>query len=290
MSRPKKAVVDYFPHYTKHGKTMFTIENKYGNDGYAFWFKLLELIGATEQHLIDCRDIETWEYLLAITKVSNDIALEILDLLSRFNSIDGELWGHKIIWSEHFVQNINDVYKRREVKVYNKQDVLDKCIHKPHSKGQTVNRNPQSKVKYSKVKYSKVNNGSENKNTEIINWFDKKFWPIYPKRNGRRDGKKDALEWIKTNTKKEGVQDEILKGLKNYSNECGIDGELKYPVDAIRFLKRELWKDYLEEIKGTVTNGNKQRSFGKNRTNIQRSAASDGNPNRVDAVFSTGET
>ena len=51
--RPKKAIVDYFPHFVSHGKTMFTIEMKYGNDGYAFWFKLLEILGSTENHYID---------------------------------------------------------------------------------------------------------------------------------------------------------------------------------------------------------------------------------------------
>ena len=48
MSRPRKAVVDYFPHYVNHGKTLFILEQKYGNDGYAFWFKLLEMLGGSD--------------------------------------------------------------------------------------------------------------------------------------------------------------------------------------------------------------------------------------------------
>jgi len=48
MARPNKQGVDYFPHFVNHGKTMFILEEKFGNNGYAFWFKLLELLGKEE--------------------------------------------------------------------------------------------------------------------------------------------------------------------------------------------------------------------------------------------------
>ncbi len=48
MARPKKQTVDYFPHFVKGGRTIFILENKFGNDGYAFWFKLLEILGESE--------------------------------------------------------------------------------------------------------------------------------------------------------------------------------------------------------------------------------------------------
>ena len=42
MARPERRNVDYFPHYLSEGKKMYLIEHKYGNDGYAVWFKVLE--------------------------------------------------------------------------------------------------------------------------------------------------------------------------------------------------------------------------------------------------------
>lgn len=54
MARPTKETVDYFPHFVKCGRTIFILESKYGNDGYAFWFKLLEILGDTEGHYYDC--------------------------------------------------------------------------------------------------------------------------------------------------------------------------------------------------------------------------------------------
>ena len=64
MGRPGKIIVDYFPHVTQPGKTMSILESGWGNDGYAFWFKLLELLGTTHGFCYDCHNPSDWEYLL----------------------------------------------------------------------------------------------------------------------------------------------------------------------------------------------------------------------------------
>jgi len=56
MARPERRNVDYFPHPVKHGKKMFFIENKYGNDGYSSWFKILEQLGDADDHYLDLED------------------------------------------------------------------------------------------------------------------------------------------------------------------------------------------------------------------------------------------
>ena len=63
MARPKKQKVEYFPHFVMSGRTIFILENTYGNDGYAFWFKLLELLGDTEGHYYECENCRGhWTY------------------------------------------------------------------------------------------------------------------------------------------------------------------------------------------------------------------------------------
>ncbi|MGK0841011.1 hypothetical protein ACRE5W_28210, partial [Klebsiella pneumoniae] len=74
MARPKKQTVDYFPHYVNSGKTLFILEKRYENNGYAFWFKVLELLGSTNGHIIDSRNPDEWEFLLAKTLVSDSLA------------------------------------------------------------------------------------------------------------------------------------------------------------------------------------------------------------------------
>ena len=162
MARPKKATVEYFQHYTTHGKTMYTIEAKYGNDGYAFWFKLLELLGSTEQHFIDCNLDEEFEYLLACTRFNQEKAIEILNLLSKIVAIDTDLWEYKVIWSANFISNLAPVYSRRDVIVYDKSALLDYCIHKYPVSGTTDNICPHSIVE-NRVSHSIVEDTPDNR-------------------------------------------------------------------------------------------------------------------------------
>lgn len=156
MARPKKSTVEYFPHFVHHHKTMFTIEAKYGNDGYAFWFKLLELLGSSDNHYLDCREISTWEFLLAKTRMDEVSADTILTLLANLSAIDKDLWKHKIIWSENFLENLNTVYNRRDLKPLQKADIMELMLTITPQCEQTADINPQSKVKESIEKESEV--------------------------------------------------------------------------------------------------------------------------------------
>ena len=94
---------------------MFILEQKYGNDGYAFWFKILELLGDSEGHFVDCRKEDTWEFLQAKTHLDGDTCSEILMFLSKLEAIDSKLWEKKVIWSQHFVDGIAPVYMNRRI-------------------------------------------------------------------------------------------------------------------------------------------------------------------------------
>ena len=144
MARPKKQTVDYFPHYVFHKRTMYIIENKYGNDGYAFWFKLLELLGSTEGHFYDCRNPSKWEFLLAKTRQSGVSATEILNTLAALDAIDAELWTQKIIWSQNFVDGVADVYAKRKIELPEKPSIRDDNPIQPEFSGQKPSLNEVS--------------------------------------------------------------------------------------------------------------------------------------------------
>ncbi len=152
MSKPRKRVIDYFPHMVNHKKTLHILESQWGNDGYAFWFKLLELLGKTEGHCCNCNKADEWYYLISYTKIPEGKALEILNRLAELEAINPALWKQKYIWSQNFVNGVADVYKKRltDTPV---QPVIRR--RKPVSNETTDDRNPQSKVKESKVKESK---------------------------------------------------------------------------------------------------------------------------------------
>lgn len=161
MARPKRLSVDFFPHYVKGGRTLFILEERFGNDGYAFWFKLLESLGERDGHYVDCNDEAEWSYFLAKTHVSEKDAKELIDTLVRLGKIDPVLWKERrIIWVQHLVDNFSEIYRKRGM------DLPTKPMFTPqepdHSEGfraentttteVSATENPQSKVKESKVK------------------------------------------------------------------------------------------------------------------------------------------
>ena len=111
MARPERNDVDYFPHEVNHGRKMHIIESKYGNDGYSVWFKLLEQLGKASHHYIDVRDEANFMYLESIFKTDKTEA--ILNDLSKLGAIDSFLWNKRIIWSQKFVDSIQDAYRNR---------------------------------------------------------------------------------------------------------------------------------------------------------------------------------
>lgn len=115
MGRPRKQTVDYFPHFTSSdSKTKFILEQNWGNDGYAFWFKLLELLGRSDGHYYDCSKTADSKYLAALTRIDETTVKEILDTLADLGNIDPELWAErKVIWCQNFVDNLQDVYSKR---------------------------------------------------------------------------------------------------------------------------------------------------------------------------------
>lgn len=222
MARPSKCTVDYFPHYCDHGKTIFTIESIYGNDGYCFWFKLLEILGKSNQHYYDLNKKENVHYLCARTKMEEEKVFKILDLLADLEAIDSKLWKKRIIWSQNFVEGVKDAYRNRIVDVPNK----------PGNNTVSDVRKPQSKVKEIKEKY-----------------FNE-FWELYPKKVDKQKSKQKYLsDTFKLTEKK---HREIMKGLKRYIEYWNQNGtEKQYIFGAFVFLHNERWNDQLE-LKETI--------------------------------------
>jgi hypothetical protein len=126
MAREQRKDVDYFPHDCTHGRKMHIIETKYGNDGYATWFKLLEQLGKANNHYIDASDEMTLMFLTSVFKIDEEKTLSILNDLAKLGGIDKFLFDeHKIIWSEKFCNSIEDAYRKRKQKLFLKQDILE---------------------------------------------------------------------------------------------------------------------------------------------------------------------
>lgn len=155
MARPERNNVDYFPFYCDEGKKMFYIEERYGNDGFATFVKILRELAKSDYHYLNLSDKTTLMFLSAKCKVDVSTLENIINDLVELEKFDSKLWANKIIWCQSFVDSIEDAYIKRKNKCITYQGLL---LHlqgigilkrnKLQLKG--VDK-PQSKVEYSKV-------------------------------------------------------------------------------------------------------------------------------------------
>lgn len=160
MARQEKNTVTYFPHIISDGKKMFFIEKKYGNDGYATWFKLLEKLGSTDYHYLNLNDDDEVMYLAAKCSVTEETLLSIINDLVKLGVFDKELWESKVIWCQYFIDNIQDAYKKRN----NKCILLDDLRTLLQSKG--ILLPTKGSLKVSGNTHIKVKNSKEDKTKE----------------------------------------------------------------------------------------------------------------------------
>lgn len=155
MTRPLTNTVQYFPHTTDHGNTIYILENRFGITGYAFWYKLLEMLGKTENHFLDLNDPLAFESLQAYAKIQDEITTRsLLDLLALLQAINPELWKHGIVWSENFVLGVKQVYDNRKRELPKKPVITNKeavsTSSNPTNEGINTVVIPQGKVRKGK--------------------------------------------------------------------------------------------------------------------------------------------
>jgi hypothetical protein len=202
MARKSKNTVDYFPHDCTHGRKMYIVESQFGNDGYAVWFKLLEQLGLAEDHYLDLRDYSQMMFLSSYCKVDEDTFKSILDLLCKIGAINKFLWEKDIIFSDKFIDSVQEAYKRRNNECITFIDLCKhlgfKCEHNDDSKGLNDSKKPQIKVKESKEEEIKEDNSKEfepkapsSKPKKVSSPSDKKL---------HQDLKKDFLDFYANET------------------------------------------------------------------------------------------
>jgi len=283
MARPKKLIVDYFPHSCTHRKTMFILEERYGNDGYAFWFKLLEILGNTEGHYFDLNDSGAMEFLQAKTHLSEDSCLNILTLLAKLQAIDPEAWEHKAVWCQKFVDGISDVYKNRREPLpqkpsfYKQKPSTDDIStdENPSVAGVSTDRKPQTKLKETKV---------NNINNTILSTFE--FWNSQNiiKHKTLTDSIKRTIQ----GTLKNYTFEEIKASISNYAEILkGKEYYFKYRWGLKEFLSRGLEKFLTLEIAQSNYRKQKEAPNGKDRRYPEEKLYTDPDSYRLPVILST---
>lgn len=180
--RPSKETVDYFPHDAVGGKTLFILQNRFGNDGYAVWFKLLALLCRTPGHAYYCSKPTDWQFLVAEMALSVVETQTIMDCLAELEAIDPELWKEKIVWSQNLVNRLAPVYQNRKGSLPIKPN--NNAISMPINPISALDNSEKGNAgvisttnnRHSVLKRTK---GSKVNNTVIPDFVDKELWTAF---------------------------------------------------------------------------------------------------------------
>jgi DnaD/phage-associated family protein len=239
--RPKKLTVNYFPHYTNaaDGRTLTVLQSKFGNDGYAAWFKILERLGASDGHYYSCQLSVDWNYLVAKLGTTPISATEILNTLADLDAIDKELWGKKVIWCQKFVNGLSEVYRKRDAEIPSKPIIDDGNITTtPISATEIQEYNPISATENTQREEGSIEREEGNRGN-IFSCYEKNIGQITP---FIADSIQDALkefpeEWIpeaikiavERNTRKWAYVEGILKSWQVNGKNNGHSKDKKQP-------------------------------------------------------------
>tara|TARA_B100001971_G_scaffold147432_1_gene136452 strand:- start:15 stop:797 length:783 start_codon:yes stop_codon:yes gene_type:complete len=114
VGRPEKNTVEYFSHFVIESKVVKILEHRFGDKGYAGYYRLKELIAGTKMHRPEFNSIHDKYWTLEKTRLTEDEFVEMVELLIEMGEIDRELWEEeKVIWMEDFIQTMKPVYYNR---------------------------------------------------------------------------------------------------------------------------------------------------------------------------------
>lgn len=128
MARPEKNDVDYFPFYCKEGASTNYIDEKYGNNGFAVWVKLLRLLAKTDFHYLDLSKKKTVMLVSSKCKVDEGFLINFLHDLAELEEIDKQLLENNIVYSDKFVESIGDAYKKRNNDLMKKEEFIHMLV------------------------------------------------------------------------------------------------------------------------------------------------------------------
>ena len=178
MGRLPKKGVDYFPHDTVASSmpTLYIIQQKYGNDGYAFWFKLLEFLGLHEGLKVDFSNQKDWLYFLSIAKVDAEKGEDIMSTLAEIDAIDKGLWlNNRIVWSQNFASRLSAIYVKRGVSLPTKPACeTQKQDGTQDASSNKKGKKPKKTTDESKVKYGEYVSMTENEYASLVKKVGKK--------------------------------------------------------------------------------------------------------------------
>ncbi len=182
MARPLKEGLDYFPHDVdaSQDEKIEAFEALFGNDGYAFFFKLCERIYRSGKGFLDISQPETLIVLAKRVGVRKDKFQRMLEKAKELGLFDKEL-------ANNFQQlTSNGIRRRTNIVLEDRLRMRGKrSLSTEQTTEQTTEQMPQSKVKESKVISTPVVpqgtlvEKTVKENFELPDWIKKETWSAF---------------------------------------------------------------------------------------------------------------
>jgi hypothetical protein len=260
MARPKKEGMDYFPHDSDsvNDEKIEALRSLYGNDGYAFYFIMLERIYRTNNFELNVSDAETREETFQILSRKMMLNVEefkkILNTAMKWGCFDKELYENEKLITSRGIKKRSEVVtdKRKSMQAYYK---TSKKVSDAETIPETIAETTQSKEEKRREEKSKEKNNKTT--TEHLDFFNK-IWDLYPNNIGKGKMEKSAAK--KKELFKIGFE-HLERAINRYRESSRVksgfvkNGSTFFGADYIDYLDENYVK---EETKPVTKNFNNQ--------------------------------
>lgn len=164
MARPKKEGMDYFPHDTDavNDEKIEALRMLYGNDGYAFYFILLERIYRNKNAELDVSDAETKQILSRKIGITTELFSEILETCLKRKCFDREAYEKRGCLTSEGVKNRALPVIQKRANMRSKYNVGVSDAETKQKGGVSAPKVKESKVKESKEKNKRIKEYTSN--------------------------------------------------------------------------------------------------------------------------------
>lgn len=154
--RPQKNNVEFLPLFVRKGNKVGYIDQRYGNDGYATFMRILIKLADTDFHFLDLSKPMHVMLMASDCKIEKDLLFNIIDDLAELGKFEPNLWKEcKVIWCQDLVDSLQEAYKKRSNNCMTFDNLCKHLLslgtHKLSFYQSKVGKNTQSRVDKSKV-------------------------------------------------------------------------------------------------------------------------------------------
>lgn len=165
MARPEKNTVEYFPFLCKEGKAMYYIEQRYKNDGFAAWVKILRQLCVTNYHFLDLSNATEAMFLSAKCGVELVTLRSMISDLCELGEFDKELWNERqVVWCQKLIDSIQDAYLKRKNNCITKEGVK-RILEGANPQNSSVNPEKGDGNTQTKLNNTRLDNNKSDKST-----------------------------------------------------------------------------------------------------------------------------